>query len=92
MVLASIIEESTRTDARMLDRAEGVLIGLRRCSINEAFDEIVAASKRHRVPTFCIARALVALAENRGVETDSTADTAARYEWGSLFEPSAGQR
>ena len=92
MVLTSIIEESTRTDARMLDRAEGILVGLRRCTINDAFDEIVAASKRHRVPTLSMARALVALAENRGMETENTAGFAARYEWASLFEPSAGHR
>ncbi len=85
------VEDSTRTDARMLDRAEGILVALRRCTINAAFDEIVGASKRHRVPTLCIARALVALAENSEMpETpDDDATAAARYEWGSLLDTPA---
>jgi hypothetical protein len=80
--------ESTRTDARMLDRAEGVLIALRRCTIDSAFDEIVTASKRHRVPALQMARALVALAENASVERNPHAAAAARYEWGPLLEAS----
>lgn len=68
----------------MLDRAEGVLIALRRCTMEEAFDEIVRASKRHRVPTLSIAAALVALAQGSPFEGDATA--AARYEWCSLLD------
>jgi hypothetical protein len=83
---------STRNDARMLDRAEGVLVALRRCTIDDAFSEIVAASKRHRVPTLQIARALVALAENSGFDGDQNAAAAARYEWGPLLESAARQR
>jgi hypothetical protein len=86
------VEESTRTDARMLDRAEGVLVALRRCTIEEAFAEIVRASKRHRVPTLRIARALVTLAEDTAAETDPNADAAARHEWASLLESSAMRR
>jgi hypothetical protein len=84
--------ESTRTDARMLDRAEGVLVALRRCSIDDAFDEIVRASKRHRVPALRIARALVTLTENTGLDADSHAISAARYEWGELLESSVATR
>jgi hypothetical protein len=84
MELRPAIGDLTRTDARMLDRAEGVLVVLRHCTIDAAFDEIVTASKQHRVPTLCIARALVALAENSPLDDDATA--AARYEWGSLLE------
>jgi AmiR/NasT family two-component response regulator len=73
-----------RADARMLDRAEGVLIALRRCTMEAAFEEIVSASKRHRVPTLCMAAALVALAQESPLDDDATA--AARYEWGSLLE------
>ena len=80
------IEDSIRTDARMLDRAEGVLVALRRCTIDAAFDEIVGASKRHGVPALRIARALVALAENSSLGGDPDATAAARHEWGSLFE------
>jgi hypothetical protein len=82
----STIADSARIDARMLDRAEGVLLALRRCSIDEAFSEIIRASKRHHIPTFCIASALVALAENSAGPPDPHATAAARYEWGSLLE------
>ena len=86
MEVYAAMEDSIRTDARMLDRAEGVLVALRRCTIDAAFDEIVSASKRHRVPTLRIARALVALAEKSALGGDLDASAAARHEWGSLFE------
>jgi hypothetical protein len=41
----------------MLDRAESVLIALRRCTTDAAFAEIASASKRHRLPTLSIAAA-----------------------------------
>jgi AmiR/NasT family two-component response regulator len=88
MELRSAIEDRAQADARMLDRAEGVLVALRRCTISAAFNEIVGASKRHRVPTLSIARALVALAQNSPLDDDATA--AARYEWGSLLESVTG--
>jgi ANTAR domain len=84
MGLKGAIENPARADARMLDRAEGVLMALRRCTIDEAFADIVRASKRHRVPTLTIAAALVGLAQNSPFEDDATA--AARHEWGSLLD------
>jgi AmiR/NasT family two-component response regulator len=84
MDLRAAIESPARADARMLDRAEGVLIALRRCSTSAAFEEIVGASKRHRIPTLSIAAALVALAQDSQLDNDATA--AARYEWGALLE------
>ena len=62
----------------MLDRAQGVLIALRRCTVDAAFEEIGRASKRHRVPRLRIAAALVALAQDSPLDVDATA--AARYE------------
>jgi ANTAR domain len=71
-----------------IDRAAGVLVLLRRCTLAEAFDELLDASKRHRVSPLGIARALVALAV--GTEhDDQAAAAAARYEWGSVVEPEA---
>jgi AmiR/NasT family two-component response regulator len=84
MALRSAIKDLAQADAGMLDRAEGVLVALRRCTVDAAFSEIVDASKRHRVPTLCIARALVALAQQAPLDDDATA--AARYEWGSLLD------
>jgi AmiR/NasT family two-component response regulator len=84
MDLRAAIEDPAKADARMLDRAEGVLIALRGCTMDAAFQEIVSAAKRHRVPTLSISAALVALAQDSPRDDDSTA--AARYEWGSLLE------
>jgi hypothetical protein len=84
MDLRAAITGPARTDARMLDRAEGVLIALRGCTTDAAFEEIVSASKRHRVPTLSIAAALVGLAHDAPLDDDATA--AARYEWGPLLE------
>jgi hypothetical protein len=69
-----------------LDRAAGVLVALRRCTLDEASDELLDASKRHRIPPLAIARALVALAEGASGD-DEPATAAARYEWGLLLEP-----
>jgi ANTAR domain len=68
----------------MLDRAEGVLVGLRRCTVDAAFDEIVAASQRHNVPAFRVAQALVELAEGTQPHDSDAADVA-RMEWSDLL-------
>ena len=71
---------------RILDTAQGILIGLRRCRSDTAFDELHSAAQRHRVPVFAMAWALVHLA-GEGEKTPSfvEAQSAARHEWGELF-------
>jgi len=78
------VPDAKTTDARMLDRAEGILLGLKRCSIDEAFNEIVEVSRRHRVPALRVSRALVELAEGRDPD-DLEAAAVARQEWSSLL-------
>lgn len=75
---------------RILDTARGIIIGLRRCRSDAAFDELHSAAIRHRVPVFAMAWALVHLAGD-GEKTASFTDaqSAARHEWGSLFTESA---
>jgi hypothetical protein len=70
--------------ARMLDRAVGVLVGLRRCTIDAAFEEIVAASQRHNVPALRVAEALVELAEGKDPH-DADAAAVARTEWSGML-------
>lgn len=70
--------------ARVLDRAEGVLVGLRRCRVESAFDEIIGASQQRVLPALRMARALVELAEGRR-PSDLDAATAAREQWGDLL-------
>ena len=72
--------------ARILDTARGILIGLRRCRSDAAFDELHGAAIRHRVPVFAMAWALVHLAgEGETTSSFSDAQSAARHEWGALF-------
>ena len=75
---------------RILDTARGILIGLRRCRSDAAFDELHGAAQRHKVPVFAMAWALVHLAGD-GEKTPSFVDaqSAARQEWGPLFAVSA---
>jgi hypothetical protein len=72
---------------RILDKAEGILIGLRRCSTAAAFDELLGAAQRHGIPVFSLAWALVDLAngEEKPRHSFHTAQSAARDEWGGLL-------
>jgi ANTAR domain len=72
---------------RILDTAKGILIGLRRCTSEQAFHELIDAAQRHRMPVFAMAWALVHLANGgeTSAHTSAEADSAVRYEWGQLF-------
>lgn len=76
---------------RILDRAQGILIGLRRCSSETALHELLSAAQRHKMPVFAMAWALVHLAGGGGKShhTFIDAQSAARREWGQLFAESA---
>ena len=76
---------------RILDTAQGILIGLRRCRSEAAFQELLFAAQRNRVPVFAIAWALVHLAcgGDKSPETFNAAQSAARHEWGQLLTGSA---
>jgi AmiR/NasT family two-component response regulator len=75
-------------DRRALDTAVGILVGLRRCSTQAAFQELIAASERHRVPVLGLASALLTVA-SRGAARSEAADTAAQLaaerEWGENY-------
>ncbi len=89
-------QDPRRAGARILDTAEGVLITLRGCTLNEAFVEIVQTAKAHNVSTLSVADALVALAQDQGSpDGQDAAFDAARATWGHLFavaRPSRGTR
>jgi hypothetical protein len=75
-----------RSGPRSLGAAEGVLVALRRCSLDEAFIDIVETAKRHNVAPLGLADALVAIAENdltRYLDDDVIA--AADRAWGALL-------
>jgi hypothetical protein len=89
-------QDPRRAGARILDTAEGVLITLRGCKLNEAFVEIVQTAKAHNVSTLSVADALVALAQDQASQHgQDAAFDAARATWGHLFavaRPSRGTR
>jgi ANTAR domain len=86
-------QDPRRAGARVLDTAEGVLIALRGCSVNQAFVEIVRTAKAHNVSTLSLADALVALTQNHGSQDgDDAALVAARAAWGHLFDTTRSSR
>lgn len=76
---------------RILDTAKGILIGLRRCSSESAFHELIDVAQRHKMPVFAMAWALVHLADGgeKSAHTSADAELAARDEWGQLFADAA---
>lgn len=71
--------------ARTLHLAEGILIGLRRCSPEQAIAELVSAGREAGLSTYALARGLVVAA---GGCHDTTVDPAARvaeHRWGALL-------
>lgn len=72
---------------RVFDKAQGILIGLRRCSSDTAFHELLGAARSHQIPVFTMAWALVDLAsgQQKSVDTHQAAQSAARHEWGRLL-------
>ena len=75
---------------RMLDTALGILIGLRRCRSEAAFEELLFAAQRHRVPVSAMAWGLVHLTCGGDISPEAlTAEqSAARHEWGRLLADS----
>jgi hypothetical protein len=82
---------SGRSGPRSLCAAQGVLVALRRCSLDEAFIDIVQTAQRHNVPPLGLADALVAIAENDVARySDDDTIAAADRAWGALLDrPSA---
>ena len=81
---ASTSRTQYRSDTRMLATAEGVLVALRRCTVDHAFLEIATTARRHHVAPVQIATALVTLAEGSDIPTDLI--EIARREWKPLFD------
>jgi hypothetical protein len=82
--------DSHRNGARILDRAEGVLVALRRCTIDDAFFDIVRTAERHQVAPLTLAGALLAIAQNGPTHgIDATELAAARLAWDRLSDQPA---
>src|ERR1700739_1568796 len=86
MDIASRSPDPRRAGARILDTAEGVLLALRGCTLNQAFVEIVRTAKSHNVSTLSLADALVAIAQTPSChDTDAAALVPPRAPGGALF-------
>lgn len=69
------------SDSRMLDVAKGVLVAARRCTVDEAFDELVATAKRYQVGVFALSVALVDLANDPAALHTGLSAEVARRTW-----------
>ena len=79
------MQQYSDDDTRMQQCAQGVLVGLKRCTLDAASGEIAHASQRHQLDRRRVAQALVRLAQDVEPEADSNATAVARYEWGALL-------
>lgn len=71
---------------RVLDLAEGILIALRRCSVEAAFAELVEVAHRHDMNVSATAAALVNLATDANAADRHPVEAAVvQLEWGSLL-------
>ncbi|WP_237569920.1 ANTAR domain-containing protein [Mycolicibacterium lacusdiani] len=76
-----------RDGRRRLCAAEGVLVALRRYTLDEAFVDIVMTSRLHNVAPLRLADALVALAQGDGIdEGNQKAVDVARKTWGDVID------
>jgi hypothetical protein len=79
--------------ARILDTAEGVVVALRGCSLNQAFVEIAQTAKAHNMSVSSLADALVAIAQNQAPKNvDDDTIMAARTRWGHLLRRNSPSR
>lgn len=75
-----------RSGQRSLGAAQGVLVALRHCSLDDAFIDIVQTARQHNVAPMELAETLVAIAES-GVtrELDDVFIAAVDRAWGNLL-------
>jgi ANTAR domain len=75
----------------VIDVAIGVLVGLRRCSEQQAFNEIAAAVRETGVGVGSVCRALVTLATDKATSFDPRLDVVVGR-WSELVEGRSARR
>lgn len=79
-------DDPRRASARILDTAQGVLVALHRCILDEAFTDIMHTAKSHNISPFSLADALVGIAQDQPAQDpDDAAVATARQVWGHLL-------
>ncbi|MCV7224813.1 ANTAR domain-containing protein [Mycolicibacterium komossense] len=86
-----MLESPATTDrspagTRVLDAAKGVLVVLRRCTMAEAFAEILAVAARYQIGALAVSKALLELTEGRQTNHAGPPQEAAYRAWANLFE------
>ena len=77
---------SPRDGRRTLCAAEGILVVLQQCSLDDALLDIVGTARRHNVDPLQLATALLARAQGHPVATGSeTLGAVIDDAWGELF-------
>ncbi|NMN99059.1 ANTAR domain-containing protein [Antrihabitans stalactiti] len=81
------LHESAVRERSDIDLAEGLLIAVRRCSPDQASDELLDAARRHHLSVPQIAHALVLLAGQPPYSeaTSLPTERAAQLEWGQTL-------
>lgn len=79
---------SHRDGRRTLCAAEGVLVTLQQCSLDDALFDIVGIARRHNVDPMQLATALLARAQGHpGADGTDTLSAVVDDAWGDLFRP-----
>ena len=80
---ADQLQRDMLTDTRMFDVAKGILMAVRRCTLAEAFEDLVGTAAASGIGVFALSRALVALVE--GDRAGQAAAVAAHMAWGEFL-------
>jgi hypothetical protein len=76
--------QSSAEAVRTFHIAEGVLVGLTRCSVAQALSTLVEVSRMNALSPFTVAEALVAKVTGDGVEVNRDAAAVLDREWNRL--------
>lgn len=81
-----------RDGRRTLCAAQGVLVALQQCSLDDAFLDIITTARRHNVAALRLATALVARAQGMPTQPEDEAISAViDGEWGRLLPATPAQ-
>ncbi len=80
------IDDDSLHGPRMLDAAKGILVGLRGCTMADAFSEILCVADEYQVGPLSVSQALVTLAEGSRQTYNTPATQAAHRTWAYLVD------
>jgi hypothetical protein len=86
MLDSLVVPDRSQAGIRVLDAAKGVLVVLRRCTMAEAFAEILAVAAQYQVGALAVSQALIELAEGGQLGHGGPAQEAAYRAWAALLE------